>query len=199
MKEILLEIGICLTAAAFLMIWHEAVRLAAYAVCKGSMNCFRAGAWTVWRYIDPIGLLLSLTSMVPVSKPYFFRIRERRTNLCVGIAGIFSLLVVLVGSIAVLRISYGGIAGLNHLVPLHWWDTVVPILVQYLALLSAGMLVANLFPISTFDMGMIIAGASPAGYLGMLKVDGTVKLIFIVVVLLDMIHYGVSRLLVLIL
>ena len=114
-----------------------------------------------------------------------------------GIAGIISLLAVLAGSIVVLRIGYGGIDGLNHLVLPHWWNAIVPILVQYLALLSAGMLVANLFPISTFDMGMIVAGVSPAGYLGMIKADGTVKLIFVLVVLLDMIHYGVSRLIVL--
>ena len=197
MKEILLEIGICLAAAAFLMIYHECVRLIVYMFCQRSVKCFRTAPWKIWRYIDPIGLILSLTSMVPVSKPYFYRIRDRRTNLFVGIAGLISLLTVLVGSIAALRIGYGGVDGLNHLVLPHWWNAIVPILVQYLAMLSAGMLVANLFPISIFDMGMIVAGVSPAGYLGMIKADGTVKLIFVLVVLLDMIHYGVSRLIVL--
>ena len=197
MKEILFEIGICLASSAFLMIYHECVRLVVYMICQRSVKCFRTAPWKVWRYIDPIGLILSLTSMVPVSKPYFFHIRDRRTNFYVGIAGIISLLAVLAGSIAVLRIGYGGIDGLNHLVLPHWWNAIVPILVQYLALLSAGMLVANLFPISTFDMGMIVAGVSPAAYLGMIKSDGTVKLIFVLVVLLDMIHYGASRLIVL--
>lgn len=197
MKEILLELGICLAASVFLMIWHECVRLVVYMFCKGSVKCFRTVPWKVWRYIDPIGLILSLTSFVPISKPYFFRVRDRRTNLCLGIAGLVSLIFVLAGSITVLRLGYGGIDGLNHLVLPHWWDAIVPILVQYLALLSAGMLVANLFPISTFDMGMIIAGVSPAGYLGMIKADGTVKIIFVLVVLLDMIHYVASRLIVL--
>ena len=59
--------------------------------------------------------------------------------------------------------------------------------------------VANLFPVSTFDMGLLIAGTSPTGYLGMLKVDGTVKLIFVLVLLFDLIHYGASRLILLLL
>lgn len=197
MKEILLELGICLAAAAFLMIYHECVRLFVYMFCQKSVKCFRTAPWKVWRYIDPVGLILSLTSMVPISKPYFFRVRDRRTNLCLGMAGIVSLVVVLAGSVAVLRLGYGGIDGLDHLVLPHWWNAIVPILVQYLALLSAGMLAANLFPISTFDMGMIVAGVSPAAYLGMIKADGAVKLIFVLVVLLDMIHYGASRLIVL--
>lgn len=197
MREILLEIGICLAAAAFLMVYHECVRLLAYMCCQRSVKCFQTSPWKVWKYIDPVGLILSLTSMVPVSKSYFFRIRDGWANLYLGIAGLLSLIAVLVGSIAVLRIGYGGIDGLNHLVLDHWWDAIPPIFVQYLAMLSAGMLVANLFPISTFDMGRIVAGVSPAGYLAILESDGTLKLIFVLVVLLDMIHYGVSRLLVL--
>ena len=197
MREILLEIGICLAAAAFLMVYHECVRLLAYMCCQRSVKCFQTSPWKVWKYIDPVGLILSLTSMVPVSKSYFFRIRDGWSNLYLGIAGLLSLIAVLVGSIAVLRIGYGGIDGLNHLVLDHWWDAIPPIFVQYLAMLSAGMLVANLFPISTFDMGRIVAGVSPAGYLAILESDGTLKLIFVLVVLLDMIHYGVSRLLVL--
>ena len=76
---------------------------------------------------------------------------------------------------------------------------IAPIFVQYLAMLSFGMFVANLFPVSTFDMGLLIAGTSPTGYLGMLKVDGTVKLIFVLVLLFDLIHYGASRLILLLL
>ena len=66
-------------------------------------------------------------------------------------------------------------------------------------MLSFGMFVANLFPVSTFDMGLLIAGTSPTGYLGMLKADGTVKLIFVLVLLFDLIHYGASRLILLLL
>lgn len=182
-----------------LMIWHEVIRLIVYACCQRSVHCFRTTPWKVWRYIDPIGLILSLTSCVPISKPYFYRVRDPITNRRLGVAGLVSLLMVFAGSILVLRFSYGGVKGLDHLVIHHWWQSIAPIFVQYLAMLSFGMFVANLFPVSTFDMGLLIAGTSPAGYLGMLKADGTVKLIFVLVLLLDLIHYGVSRLILLLL
>ena len=199
MKEILIETGSCLVAAMLLMIWHEVIRLIVYACCQRSVHCFRTTPWKVWRYIDPIGLILSLTSCVPISKPYFYRVRDPVTNRRLGVAGLVSLLMVFAGSILVLRFGYGGVKGLDHLVIHHWWQSIVPIFVQYLAMLSVGMFVANLFPVSTFDMGLLIAGTSPAGYLGMLKADGTVKLIFVLVLLLNLIHYGASRLILLLL
>lgn len=199
MKEILIETGSCLVAAMLMMIWHEVIRLIVYACCQRSVHCFRTTPWKVWRYIDPIGLILSLTSCVPISKPYFYRVRDPITNRRLGVAGLVSLLMVFAGSILVLRFGYGGVKGLDHLVIHHWWQSIAPIFVQYLAMLSFGMFVANLFPVSTFDMGLLIAGTSPTGYLGMLKVDGTVKLIFVLVLLFDLIHYGASRLILLLL
>lgn len=64
------------------------------------------------------------------------------------------------------------------------------LLIQYLAILSLGMLIANLFPISTFDMGLVIAGISSQKYLNIIKMDGVIKVIFILAVLLNLIHYG---------
>ncbi len=194
MKTFFLEIVICLTAAMSLMIFHEGVKLVVYACCHRSVRCFKTSPWKIWRYIDPIGLIIALTSYVPVSKPYFFRVRERKINIYLGVAGFLSLLLILVSSIIVLRMGYGGLDGLDHLVIHHWWESIVPIYVQYMAMLSFGMLVANLFPVSIFDMGLIIAGMSPKMYLGIIKSDGIVKIIFVIVLLLDVIHYGAVRL-----
>ena len=91
MKEILIETGSCLVAAMLLMIWHEVIRLIVYACCQRSVHCFRTTPWKVWRYIDPIGLILSLTSCVPISKPYFYRVRDPITNRRLGVAGLVSL------------------------------------------------------------------------------------------------------------
>ena len=116
MKEILIETGSCLVAAMLLMIWHEVIRLIVYACCQRSVHCFRTTPWKVWRYIDPIGLILSLTSCVPISKPYFYRVRDPITNRRLGVAGLVSLLMVFAGSILVLRFGYGGVKGLDHLI-----------------------------------------------------------------------------------
>lgn len=197
MKEILLEIVLCLAAAACLMIFHESVKVIVYTVCRRGKSRFRVSPWKVWRYIDPVGLILAVTSYVPVSRPYFFRIRDQRTNRLLGIAGLLSLVFVLTGCVVLLRRCYGGLDGISHMAVIHWWERLLPMFLQYLSLLSFGMLVINLFPVSTFDMGLLLAGFSSAMYLRIIKSDGTIKMIVILVLLLDLIRYGAARLLVL--
>ena len=77
-------------------------------------------------------------------------------------------------------------------------STLLQILVlylQYVALLSFGMAVANLFPISVFDMGLIIAGISSEKYMGLIRSDAVVKMILVLTLILDVIHYAGIRLL----
>lgn len=197
MSDIFLEILMCLAAAVCLMMFHECVKIIVYVICKRDKCLFRISPWKLWRYIDPVGVILALVSYVPISRPYFFRIRDRRTNCYLGIAGLCSLLAVTVGSVLILRECYGGLYGMNHMVLHHWWEKLLPMFVQYLSLLSFGMMCANLIPISTFDIGLLIAGISPRMYLGMVKSDSTIKMIFVLVLLLDIIHYAAVRILVL--
>lgn len=48
--------------------------------------------------------------------------------------------------------------------------------------------VVNLFPVSTFDMGLVVAGASPQNYLGIIKADSSIKLILMLVFILNLIN-----------
>lgn len=192
MIDYLLETTICIVAASLLMIYHELMKVAAYCICKrpgigaGKKHCY----WKVWRYIDPVGLILAVISYAPISKPYYFRIREKKNNRILGIVGFVSLLVAVAASVLVLRQVYGGLDGINQLTITHWSQKIFPIFWQYMALLSMGMLLANLFPVSTFDMGLLIAGYSSGAYLGLIKSDRVVKSLFLLVLLVDMIHYG---------
>lgn len=154
---------------------------------------WRVSPWKFWRYVDPIGLILAVTCYVPVSKPFFFRIREKRTNLILGLTGLCFLSAVFGGSLWLLWDWYGGIQGLNRLVVTDFWELLPPIFLQNMALLSFGMLVANLFPISTFDLGLVVAGISAKAYLGIIKADSTIKIIFILTLLLGIIRYGAGR------
>ncbi len=197
MNNIIPEILMCLAAAACLMMFHEGVKVIVYVFCKGRECHFSSPPWKLWRYIDPVGMILALVSYVPVSKPYFFRIRDQKTNCCLGIAGLCSLAFATAVGILLMKKCYGGLDGISHMVLYHWWEKLLPMFVQYIPLLSFGMLCANLFPVSTFDMGLLIAGISPRLYLGMLRSDGIVKMIFVLVLMLDIIHYAAARLLVL--
>lgn len=218
MEGMLLRFVLCLLAACCLMIFHESIKVLVYILCRkpdsaGTLSpksdsseqnlpgsdlqrrklFFRVSPWKFWRYVDPIGLILAVTCYVPISKPYFFRIREKRTNLILGITGLCFLAAVFGGSLWLIWDWYGGIQGLNQLVVTNYWDQLSPIFLQYMALLSFGMLVANLFPISTFDLGLVVAGISAKAYLGIIKGDGTIKIIFIITLLLGIIRYGAGR------
>lgn len=193
MTKILFDSVLCLTSAALLMILHEGVKVLVYALYKGKEAKWKASPWKFWRYIDPIGLILSLTSAAPVSKPFFFRIYDKRTNRILGISGFFVLIAVYVSSMWALWVLYGGMQGLARMQVASWYQGIFPLFLQYLSLMSFGMLCANLFPISTFDMGLVIAGYSSKAYLNIVKADGIIKMTFLLVLLLDMVRYAGLR------
>lgn len=198
MTDIFLEILLCLLAACSLMVLHEGMKVLVYIARKKELPSQGGSPWKLWRYIDPVGLLLAVSCYVPLSRPYFFRIRDKKTNRLLGITGLATLLAVFAGSILILRFGYGGIAGLNRIKEERdILDSLPPAFVQSLSILSFGMIAANLFPVSTFDMGLLIAGFSSRAYLSIIKADGTIKLIFILTLLLGIIRYGGLRLLLL--
>ena len=111
MKRLILEIVICLVAAVLLMVLHELFKAVIFVLLRVKENnkqsIKRRGIWKLWRYIDPVGLVLAVTCYVPVSKPFMFRIRDKKTNLIIGISGLMFLAVIFFGSVQMLHIIYG--------------------------------------------------------------------------------------------
>lgn len=196
MKEVALEILVCIIAAVILMIIHELTKSIVYLCVRkieGKAASQNNSIFAVWRYIDPLGILLAAVCYVPFSKPHLFRIRDKKTNMILGITGFSVLLSVFILSIVVLRTGCLGMeklilaGGLTARIAALFW--------QFLAILSFDMFVANMFPVSTFDMGLIIAGFSAKHYLQIIKSDSFIKLILILTLMLDLIHYGCIKLL----
>lgn len=194
MKRLILEIVICLAAAALLMVLHELFKAVIFVLLRGKENnkqsIKRRGIWKLWRYIDPLGLVLAVTCYVPVSKPFMFRIRDKKTNLIIGISGLVFLTVIFFGSVQVIHIIYGTNANVaaalnssgNRRAGILFW--------QYMQMLSFDYFIVNLFPVSTFDMGHIIAGKSARIYLGIIKADTQIKLLLILTLFLNLINAG---------
>lgn len=200
MKKIALEILVCIIAASIIMVIHELIKSIVYLFVRkvqGQAASHNRSIFAVWKYIDPLGLLLSATCFVPVSKPHLFRIRDKKTNMVLGITGFLVLLLVFLLSIAVLKTGCLGMGMLFNTGGIT--ARVVSIFWQYMAILSFDMFIANMFPVSTFDIGLIIAGLSAKHYLQIIKADSAVKLIFILALMFDIIHYGCIRFLRLIL
>lgn len=194
MKRLILEIVICLVAAVLLMVLHELFKAVIFVLLRVKENnkqiIKRRGIWKLWRYIDPVGLVLAVTCYVPVSKPFMFRIRDKKTNLIIGISGLVFLAVIFFGSVQMLHIIYGTNTNAavalnssgNRRVGILFW--------QYMQMLSFDYFIVNLFPVSTFDMGHIIAGKSARIYLGIIKADTQIKLLLILTLFLNLINAG---------
>ena len=194
MKRLILEIVICLVAAVLLMVLHELFKAVIFVLLRVKENnkqiIKRRGIWKLWRYIDPVGLVLAVTCYVPVSKPFMFRIRDKKTNLIIGISGLVFLAVIFFGSVQMLHIIYctnaNAAAALNssgnRRAGILFW--------QYMQMLSFDYFIVNLFPVSTFDMGHIIAGKSARIYLGIIKADTQIKLLLILTLFLNLINAG---------
>ena len=194
MKRLILEIVICLVAAVLLMVLHELFKAVIFVLLRVKENnkqiIKRRGIWKLWRYIDPVGLVLAVTCYVPVSKPFMFRIRDKKTNLIIGISGLMFLAVIFFGSVQMLHIIYGTNANAaaalnssgNRRAGILFW--------QYMQMLCFDYFIVNLFPVSTFDMGHIIAGKSARIYLGIIKADTQIKLLLILTLFLNLINAG---------
>lgn len=164
MKEQLLGLGALLVAACIVMIVHEFVKALVFVLRSKKKSKEKYNIFRVYQYIDPIGLLFCLYGFAGFSKPYMYRMKDRKTNLYVGIAGFITLIALAATGILFCRTT----------------DSVfVFVLFQYIAVLSIGMLFVNLFPVAVFDMGLVIAGLSAEKFFSIIKNDYTIKMILI--------------------
>ena len=194
MKRLILEIVICLVAAVLLMVLHELFKAVIFVLLRVKENnkqsIKRRGIWKLWRYIDPVGLVLAVTCYVPVSKPFMFRIRDKKTNLIIGISGLVFLAVIFFRSVQMLHIIYGTNANVTAALNSSGTRRAGILFWQYMQMLSFDYFIVNLFPVSTFDMGHIIAGKSARIYLGIIKADTQIKLLLILTLFLNLINAG---------
>lgn len=203
MREALLSVGAALVAGIVIMILHELPKSIIYCVrsraeWKEQPNYEQRIKRTikdiskVWKYIDPIGLLLCVTTYSGFSKPYMYRMKDRKTNKISGYVGFIMLFMIAVVNVLILRIYFPDI-NYDKLTTLHNISSILIRFFSFMAYISINMFIINLIPISTFDMGLLIAGYSPSKYFSIIKNDHNIKLILIFTVLLGIVS-TISRL-----
>ena len=186
MKLQLLEVAASALAAIVIMILHELPKSLLFLFRRRKEETTKeekkkwkwSSAFLLHHYIDPIGLLLCITTFGGFSKPYMFRIRDRKTNYMLGIVGFFDLICIYLFSLYLLVWKYHITVQeeIEQIVGTTWY-CFGKLFWIYLGILSLGIFIINLFPISVFDMGLIIAGKSPRAYLAMLQKDSFVKIV----------------------
>lgn len=186
MKLQLLEVAASALAAIVIMILHELPKSLLFLFRRRKEETTKeekkkwkwSSAFLFHHYIDPIGLLLCITTFGGFSKPYMFRIRDRKTNYMLGLVGFFDLICLYFFSLYLLVWKYHIAAPeeIEQIIGTTWY-CFGKLFWIYMGILSLGIFIINLFPVSVFDMGLIIAGKSPKAYLAMLQKDSFVKMV----------------------
>lgn len=191
--EMLIKTGMCLLAALFVPVVHEIVKTLVYMGIRriepvDESERFR-DAFRIHKYIDPVGVIFSIIAYAGISKPYRYRLKSQREYRILGITGFLTLAGLCMGSIVWLRVGFGGMKGLLALENMDICpDMLLSVFLQYVFVISAGMGIVNLFPISTTDMGFLVAGISMPKYFLCILADAKVKLLFFLVVILGIIR-----------
>lgn len=182
MKEQLLQLVALSLASVTVMILHELPKAILYHYMnKNSYR--RSNMFKIVHYIDPIGLILCITTLTGFSKPYMYRIKKRKTNLLLGITGFITLFTIFLLSITIWKNCYPMGETYTYSTIIEWTLKNFPnYFLQFMAAISINMFFVNLIPISTFDIGLIIAGKSPGKYFSLIRNDYFIKVILILTV-----------------
>lgn len=199
MQEALLSVGAAFIAGMIVMILHELPKSIIYCVRSQSdwkllpdyykkKQAAWKDIWKVWKYIDPIGLLLCITTYSGFSKPYMYRMKDRKTNKIVGLAGFIVLLLIAIVNIIILKnffVSFdtSKVNTINQIQA----KLLCFYFFYFMAFISINMFIVNLVPISTFNMGVIIASSSPSKYFSIIQKDHIIKIILLFTLLLGII------------
>lgn len=196
MKEQLLQLVTLIIAGISVMILHELPKSILYHLKNGNPTGKKRNIYKLIHYIDPVGLILCITTLTGFSKPYMYRIKERKTNLILGITGLISLVLTFAVSITIWKNNYPPGGTFTYSTTIEWILKNFPnYLLQFMAAISINMLFVNLIPISTFDIGLIIAGKSPGKYFSIIRNDYFIKMILMLTIVFRIIS-GISSLMI---
>lgn len=188
MERHIMDLGLALVAAIIVMIIHELPKAIIYYVkykdeAKGSLKYMLR----LYHYIDPIGLIFSVAAYGGFSKPYLYRMKDKKLNQKLGIAGFSSLILTTCIAILVLKYYLGVFYSGGYISYNSSFSRGMLILMYFcfnVAFISIGMLIVNLFPVASFDMGNLVAGRSAAKLLEFLRKDALVKMAVVLCILL---------------
>lgn len=184
----IMDLGTAAAAAILVMIIHELSKSIVYYLrnreeSKGSIRSMLR----FYECIDPIGLICCVAGYGGFSKPYFYRMKDKKLNRWLGITGFMSLITMALLTVAALRYQFGVRfmdGGLYYNAAMSAGNRWMMQICFNIAFCSIGMFVVNLFPIATFDMGNLVAGVSVAKFFEYLKKDFLLKMIVLLVIIL---------------
>ncbi|TCT15015.1 hypothetical protein EDC18_104165 [Natranaerovirga pectinivora] len=187
LKEILKFLAIVL-AAIVVMYLHEVPKSIAYMHLNPLQNAQnKKSIYKIRQYIDPLGLIFFIIAFVGFSRPYAYRIKDKKTNYILGIVGLGSTLVV-----ALLFYSLHQTLAVNLSIYTRFFSETeamrqlyyfLEFFIRCIVLLSISLFLVNLvIPFPSFNIGLLIASKSPKKYFALYQYEHFIKLFFIILV-----------------
>lgn len=170
-----------LLAGMILMICHEISKELMYNFLNKTRKLDKK-IFRIYQYIDPIGLLFCLILNTGFSKPYTQVIRGKKENLLTAITGYCTLFF-----LTALGLFASRIFNQFSFIQYTYWKFFIYMFLQAISVLGASMFLVNLYPLPTFNMGLIIAGKSPPKYVTLLYSDYKIKCLFIMFLIIRII------------
>lgn len=192
-QKIIIDLLAKVIAACFVMIIHEFTKAQIYIIInkKNINNNYNIrNENNILKYIDPIGLLLYIFCNAGFSRPTIFFLRDKKTSSNLGIFGLLSHMIIFFLFCGVARIMLTESS-------ISYFSYFLNSLVFRLALFSFSGFIVNLIPLSTFDMGLIIAGKSVDHFINLLRMDLFMKTLIVVSISIGFIYefsYSITKL-----
>jgi len=135
-------------------------------------------------FVDPIGLIFCVIYGIGFSKPYYYRMKEKKWNQWLGITGLLSLLLQFIIVVAILKFGFH----MNSSLTLYGefsisYEFLMYFLSSY-AIISIGMLITNLFPLISSDMSLLVAANQPIKFVTLLRNDYVIKMAWMFLLLI---------------
>lgn len=181
--KIIIELISILLASITVMLIHEIPKTMVYMHLNPLQRSLRKSSiFNIRQYIDPIGLILMITTKVGFSKPYNYRIKDKKTNLVIGVVGISSLIIFILFVISFF-IGLKNIQIKNSYIILF-----IEIFFENCLYLSIAMLIINILPITPLDMSHIIANKSPSMYFKIYQNEKLYQLLLMILIIFGVIN-----------
>ncbi len=135
-------------------------------------------------FVDPIGLIFCAIYGIGFSKPYYYRMKEKKWNQWLGMAGLLSLITQFFIAIAVLRFGFQ----MDSSLTIYGSSSILYEFLMYFlssyAIISIGMLITNLFPLISSDMALLVAANQPIKFVTLLRSDYIIKMVWMFLLLI---------------
>ena len=144
----------------------------------------RKSVYNLKQYIDPIGLIFFVTTSTGFSKPFAYRIKDKKTNRVLAIVGFASNIIFALFFIGLFRAYSISLMG-TSMYEITLLQEFILRLFFLGALFNVTMFLVNLLPITPFNMSSLLASVNPSAYFRIYQYEKMFQFLMIILIIMD--------------